>query len=231
MTGDELANKLGVTQATVSTWEKGISSPNADNLKQLLDSFGEAAFEGEYDPLYVAEEFAKWVRDNRSECGWTQAELARKAGVTQPTIASIEAGKTASPQPRTIARLSEAFSEQLPETISEGIEEAAKVGISGIGKYTDFDPHDEENLPHVAGIYVLYDVTDRAVYIGESADIGRRIRDEGTGHWNKFYFRRPVVETAAYIEVADETLRKQIERVMIKLLRSNAVLNKQNVIR
>jgi len=37
------------------------------------------------------------------------------------------------------------------------------------------------------------------------------------------------VEGAAYIVVAEKPLREQIERVLIKFLKSNAVINKQEV--
>jgi hypothetical protein len=37
------------------------------------------------------------------------------------------------------------------------------------------------------------------------------------------------VETASWIQVKDDTLRVQIETLMIKFLKRNAVINKQNV--
>jgi len=62
--------------------------------------------------------------------------------------------------------------------------------------------------------------------VGQSRDIRRRIR---TDHLEKFWYRRPIVEKASYVRVADVRLRDQLERTLIKFLKSNAVLNKQQV--
>jgi excinuclease UvrABC nuclease subunit len=94
-----------------------------------------------------------------------------------------------------------------------------------MGSLEDFDPHDDEDLPTEPGIYVLYDISQRPVYVGEGKNVRKRIRD----HQEKFWFKRPIVETASWIRVADDTLRLQIETLMIKFLKSNAVINKQNV--
>jgi hypothetical protein len=41
-----------------------------------------------------------------------------------------------------------------------------------------------------------------------------------------FWFKAPIVQYASYIEVKDKHLRHQLEQVMIKFLKSNAVINK-----
>ncbi len=74
-------------------------------------------------------------------------------------------------------------------------------------------------------VYVFYDVSDRPVYIGESQNIGTRV---GT-HEDKFWFKFPIVSNAAYVEIKDKDLRHQVEQVLIKFLKSNAVINKQSV--
>ena len=53
----------------------------------------------------------------------------------------------------------------------------------------------------------------------------RRISEHG----EKFWFKPPIVESGSYIEIADKRLRKQIETLLIKFLKSNAVLNIKNV--
>ncbi len=63
--------------------------------------------------------------------------------------------------------------------------------------------------------------------VGESDAISRRIRS----HEEKFWFKRPIVERASYIKIADPELRKQIERILIRFLKSNTVLNRQHVAR
>lgn len=56
-------------------------------------------------------------------------------------------------------------------------------------------------------------------------DIADRIRD----HEDRFWFKRPIVERASYIPVKDDKLRRQIETILIKFLKSNAIINKQGV--
>ena len=52
----------------------------------------------EVEDLYEATRFARRlgraVRDLRDQQGWTQTELARAAGMTQPAVARFEAGGT-----------------------------------------------------------------------------------------------------------------------------------------
>ncbi len=97
--------------------------------------------------------------------------------------------------------------------------------IPDVGTLTDFDPHDESERPAEPGIYVFYDISDRPIYIGESQSIRARVAD----HAEKFWFRAPVVETAAYVRIEDARLRRQVEQTMIRFLKSNAVINRQGV--
>lgn len=61
--------------------------------------------------------------------------------------------------------------------------------------------------------------------MGKSGDIRRRLRD----HVEKFWYRSPVVEKAAYVRVEDGVLRGQLEETLIKFLKSNAVINQRFV--
>jgi transcriptional regulator with XRE-family HTH domain len=53
---------------------------------------------------------AQQIVHRRQEAGWTQAELAERAGVRQETISRIESGKNA-PNLRTVDRLDRALKE------------------------------------------------------------------------------------------------------------------------
>jgi hypothetical protein len=61
--------------------------------------------------------------------------------------------------------------------------------------------------------------------VGEGETIKRRLAD----HEQKFWFKRPIVEKGSYLVVREKSLRRQIEKVLIKFLKSNAVLNTQHV--
>jgi len=99
------------------------------------------------------------------------------------------------------------------------------VVVDDVGELIDFNPHNYADLPATPGIYVLYDVSERPIYVGQASDIRSRIGS----HNEKFWFKDPIVHTAAYVTIEDKVLRKKIETLLIRFLKSNAVLNKQNV--
>ena len=72
---------------------------------------------------------------------------------------------------------------------------------------------------------MFYDVSERPIYVGQGADIKARIRT----HREKFWFRSPIVFTGAYVKIDDKGLREKVETLLIRFLKSNAVINKQNV--
>jgi transcriptional regulator with XRE-family HTH domain len=149
--------------------------------------------------------------------------LAEGAGLSVPTIYWIEAGKAENPRPRTIERLEKALGKKLDKEFEEEVQESSRV--EGIGQLQDFDPHDKNDWPSESGVYVFYDISDRPVYVGMGNDIASRIKD----HEDRFWFKRPIVERASYITVKDKRLRKQIETILIKFMKSNAIINKQEV--
>jgi len=63
------------------------------------------------------------------------------------------------------------------------------------------------------------------VYVGQASKIATRVRK----HQDRFWFKYPIVSHGAYVQIDNETLRRQVEQVLIKFLKSNAVINKQSV--
>ena len=110
----------------------------------------------------------------------------------------------------------------IPSEAKDEIREEAT--IKDVGELIDFDPHDDEDLPSFPGIYVLYDISERPIYVGQG-EIKRRIRD----HRDKFWFKPPIVETGAYVRIDERALREKVETILIRFLKSNAVINKQKV--
>ncbi len=228
------AQKLNVSQLSIFNWENQRASPQAANVDALVQVFGGDAFNPETAMKADGEgnlSLATWVFQKRTEKGWSRRQLANAADVSQMTIWNIETGRTLNPQSETIERLENALEEQIPEDLTADITEAAELEVEGVGPFTEFDPHDEESLPKIAGIYVFYDISERPVYVGKAENIAKRIRDPHTDHWDKFWYRPPIVQSGAYVRVENEQLRHQIEAVMIKFMKSNAVINKQGVIR
>ncbi len=216
----ELAGKVGVAQPTISNWERNKGAPSAEqekHLRTVLD-LGSAA-----DGAADASPLAAWLTKARSAKGWSIPELAHNAGLTPSAVYRIESGVTRNLRVVTRKKLEEALGESVPADTAEEIAEEA--AVQGLGSLEDFDPHLDSERPSEPGIYVLYDISERPVYVGEGKNVGKRIKD----HEPMFWFKRPIVESASWIKVEDDRLRKQIETLLIKFLKSNAVINKQNV--
>lgn len=220
----ELGKRLAVTQVTVSNWENGKSriSPEALSkvegiLGPLSGRAGEDAASASVTPV------GAWLSKVRARKGWTPAQLAEKANVSIPTVYNIESGRSQFPRRSTLSRLQEVLGESLDQDAQQQLGEEAE--IKGLGEMEDFDPHTETDWPDGPGVYVFYDVSNRPIYVGKSGDIRRRIRE----HQDRFWFKRPIVDSASYVKIADRTLRTQVESVLIKFLKDNAVINKQQV--
>jgi transcriptional regulator with XRE-family HTH domain len=153
----------------------------------------------------------------------TRARLASLAGISPLAIYLLETGRTQNPQERTRNQLVAALDQEPPADAVAATEEAAE--IEGVGRLTDFDPHDVDHLPQGPGVYVFYDVSQRPIYVGESQDMARRIAT----HRDRFWFRSPIVESGSFISIHDDALRRQVEQVLIRFLKSNAVINRQHV--
>lgn len=223
-----LGNKLGVTQTTISNWESGRTSPDETELvklRRVLGPFDKSptSKNGDTDTLDGTTAFSVWLTKARERAGMTISELAGQSGVSTVAVYNLESGRSQNPRAETRTRLEKALKAKVPEDVKQEV--AEEQSIVGLGQLTDFDPHDDADLPALAGVCVLYDVSDRPIYVGMGKRIGDRIRE----HSEEFWFKRPIVDHAAYVGIADETLRRQVEQVLIKFLKSNAVINKQSV--
>jgi transcriptional regulator with XRE-family HTH domain len=218
----ELAEKLGVSQVLISNWEKAKRSPSPEHQAKLARILGAADGNNVGGDFLDASPVAAWVKKERISRGFSIPELADKSGLTPPAIYRIESGQTRNLREATRKKLEQVLSKMPAETISEAAQETE---IIGLGSMEDFDPHSDDERPTKAGIYVLYDISERPIYVGEGKDVRKRIRD----HEEKFWFKRPIVQSASWIAIGDEDLRRKVETILIKFLKSNAVINKQNV--
>jgi transcriptional regulator with XRE-family HTH domain len=215
----ELADKVGVSQPLVSQWERGKIGPSPDQLKKLAEVLGA----GNENATTDASPLSAWLTKARNAKGFTVPELAHRSGLTPPAIYRIEAGVTRNLREATRKKLEAALNTPLSAEAADEV--ANESEVIGLGKFEDFDPHSESDLPTGPGIYVLYDISERPIYVGEGGNVRKRITDHG----EKFWFKRPIIESASWIRVSDATLRQQIEALLIKFLKSNAVINKQHV--
>lgn len=189
----QLADKIHVSQASISNWEKESSIPRKDQKQKLSRVIGDLLDSVPSDISDTApSSFGVWLNRTRIEEGKTVSEVAADSGVSIPAIYAIEAGRIANPRTETVKRLEKAFKSKLPKETSENVRSEAT--IEGMGELQDFNPHDDDDLPSEAGVYVLYDISDRPIYVGESNSIKSRIKS----HRDRFWFKRPIVEHAAY---------------------------------
>lgn len=166
---------------------------------------------------------ASWMNEQMSKQDLEPQGLAKKTGLSTPTIQNLITGKTENPTSSTVGKIEEAFGEPIPDETAEDMRQDAEV--AGIGQMQSFDPHGED-LPKGPGVYVFYDISERPVYVGKSiTDVRARIRS----HREKFWFRSPIVETGEYIGSDDDDMIKSVETLLIKFMKSNAVLNKKEV--
>ncbi len=71
-----------------------------------------------YDETGLAIEIGRAVYQRRIERNWSQAELAQRAGMTQPAIARLETSLTL-PSTRTLLRVATALGQPLHITIGD----------------------------------------------------------------------------------------------------------------
>lgn len=217
----ELADKLGVSQPLVSLWERG-KHPDSEQIKRLQAVLGgitedEPATEQSLPPVSI------WLSRALSKRNLTPNELAKTSGVSAPTIYNLLNGGAQNPQQRTLTKLESALKERFERTA----EELESYKVTGIGELIDFNPHDPSDQPAKPGVYVFYDVSGRPIYVGKASNIKDRVDD----HKEKFWFKQPIVQTAAYIEISNNQLRDQVETVLIQFLKKNAVINKNKTAR
>src|SRR6266700_574043 len=120
----ELAQKLGVTQVTISTWQTGkiqlalqqkikvreilgLNSPDGGNAR-------EDQTEVQTDDQTGPSAFGSWLNRTRIERGLSIAELALKAEVSAPAIYNVESGRIENPRKETLRRLEQALGKELP---------------------------------------------------------------------------------------------------------------------
>ncbi|MBI3678279.1 MAG: helix-turn-helix transcriptional regulator [Proteobacteria bacterium] len=82
----DLANRFGVAEATVQSWETGRATPEARFYPAIISFLG-------YDPFPEPKTLAERIRNQRLIPGLTQAEAAKRIGVSEETILNWEKGK------------------------------------------------------------------------------------------------------------------------------------------
>jgi transcriptional regulator with XRE-family HTH domain len=220
LTQTQLAEKIGVSQSQVSNWELGISGIG-EKASQLLSSL----FNSE-PPVVVSESpLGEWVKERREQLKLTRTELARKIDMSSLALYYIETGRTESPREQTMRSL-EAVLGRLPSIVRKDVKverEAGELQFLGPFPISTWEENvGEEPIPCV---YVLYDELRRPVRIGETEDLRRRLSEHKRDAW---WWRSPTVDSFAYVVIENAKVRRDTERVMIKLVGEHAIFNIQD---
>ncbi len=228
MTQAELGEKVPVSQNTIYRWESGKAVPSKQQKEELKKILGgwvtkKEPEQGIDDTEISPGALSAWLTRTRIAKDMSVQELAQKANLSTQAIYNIQNGRISNPRVETIGNLERALGSKLSAETKKEIKEEAT--IVGFGEFIEFDPHNDDDLPSSPGIYMLYDISERPIYVGQGSDIRNRIRS----HEEKFWFKRPIVETAAYVKIEEKGLREKVEKLLIRFLKSNAVINKQNV--
>jgi len=160
----DFAKLLNVTAPTISNWEGG-REPNEATKKNVRRKLRQ------YFASLKSENFSFgfWLRENRLQVGLTVQQLAEQSNVSLPTVYNLENGRIQNPQDSTREKLTKALNRNLPQNIVEKTKK--EQAIKGLGSLTDFEPYADDELPTCAGVYVLYDISQRPIYVGKSKNI------------------------------------------------------------
>ena len=212
----ELAELSGVSVQAIEKIEIGITPNPREETKAKLG----AALEAKSKPPEMT--YGSWLLSKRLAAQMTPLELADRAGVSKPAVDNLESGQTVKPQEATREKL-EALLGKPPKRLIKAMDSDSMIG--GVGRLLDFDPWEKNSWPKVPGVYVLYDIAERPTYIGKSENkISQRIHDHHSRNW----FARPFVQSGSYVKVTDKALCKRLEQTLIRFLKSNAIVNKQD---
>ena len=148
-------------------------------------------------------------------------ELAEKTGINYLTISFIENGKTQSPREATVRSLEKGLG-RMPTSVRQEIKEESAFGKLKYQGLFSVDGWKEEVNDGISCVYVLYDDTERPVRIGETEDLRRRFGEYERNYW---WFRLPTVESYAYVVINDKEMRRDVERVMIRLIGDLGIFN------
>jgi transcriptional regulator with XRE-family HTH domain len=220
MSQQELAKKIGISQAMISHWENGEREPSPEFREKLSASLG-VELGGAKEGIT----FGEWLKSQREKHGISRGELAKRAGIAPLTIYFIETGRTESPQETTINSLQKVFG-VAPGKVSREVETEERIGDFVFkGPFPIAEWKENIGKGTVSCIYVFYDELRRPVRIGQTEDLARRMREYEQNYW---WFRPPTVESFAYVTVDDAEFRRKSEKVMIKLVGANAMFNDQD---
>ena len=218
-TQSDVAAEVGVSTAMVSFWETGRAIPNADRWRKLCEilDVGPLAAQGVGGDSVGAT--LERVRGAMQAKHMNQKQVADLAGVSQATVSNVLSGKYP-PREETLDRIAGAVGVgAYPGNETDpgiGSAEESVFGVTGKVRWKFFDPDRSARAdwPTCAGVYMLCDEKERAVYVGQGQNISKRCK----AHEQKFWYKAPSVIKAYYVPVEDDVLRGHWRRCLFSVL-------------
>ena len=172
--------------------------------------------------------FGRWLEAELSAKTMNPWDLAQRSDILVHHIEQILRGDIRHPMPAVMKSIQESLDEEVDTITRDAIRQDSE--IEGFGDFCDFDPHGDQSLwPTGSGVYVFYDISSRPVYVGETSDLHRRMKQYFSPQRRMWWVSQPIVETASFIPVEETQLRKRLEKILIRFLKSNAVMNRTHV--
>lgn len=88
LTQSDLAERAGVSQPLIARIESEDVDPTIDTLYSIVSALNDSSSKLEQEEVQIS--MPSVLKDARSQAGYTQSELAKIAGVSQPLISRIE---------------------------------------------------------------------------------------------------------------------------------------------
>lgn len=205
----ELADAVGVSRSAVSHWETDREQPTVEEQGQLKAILGGAK--------EARASLAAWLGQARRARGLTPEGLAKKTGIAVERLHALEVGRVTSPRHATLARLSEVLGPPPKKALAKLKVEAK---VKGLGAVVEFDPHDSRDRPKGAGLYVLLDTAGRAIHVGHTKKLKKRLELLSIERW----FVRPMVDAGAFVEIGSASERERLAALLLKLLKTSIVV-------
>lgn len=160
LTAKSVADRAGISGTAIYHIENGhVQNPGADTRSAIEEAI-------EYLISGGISKFGLWLKEEREKADLSAIQLAEKVGISAQSIYNIENGKTLNPSSATREKLESVLGVKVPEITAKEAE--ASQLVEGLGSLQDFDPHAFDLIPAEPGVYVLYDVSDRPIYVGRS---------------------------------------------------------------